>query len=322
MELKSGVLLGKGKYDWVAGANSSLPDIVNVDDWKKYDIEHEIQFISNTLTPYDTLFCVTFSALKSLAKFFMFLLHNGYLHPEDVRWLVDNGYFKNGYINFNERFTGILGETTDKGAYQYKVANAIKNYGLIPQNDLPMASNFWDNLKKEDITEANYKKGKEFIERFLINYEWIYDYENKIKTKPIQTIVRFANYENPTNILKPDGSLNHAVVMVMSAPEYNEIDDTYYQRYKRYDKNYTHSYMGFHITITNKNMDIEKFVKDNDKKWVRNYNTGAFGRILQGKLFIGTSTDRMTLMLLDDKVRENGIQISDSEWKQLPKEDF
>jgi len=76
------------------------------------------------------------------------------------------------------------------------------------------------------------------------------------------------------------------------------------------------------ITITNKNMDIEKFVKDNDKKWVRNYNTGAFGRILQGKLFIGTSTDRMTLMLLDDKVRENGVQISDSEWKQLPKEDF
>jgi len=322
MEIKSGVLLGKGEYDWVAGANSALPDIVNVDDWKQYDIEHEIQFVGDTPTPYDTLFCVTFSALKALGKFFMFLLRYNYLPAEDVKWLQNNGYFKNGYINFNERFTGILGGTTNKGAYQFMVADAIRKFGLIPQDELPMASSFWDNLKKEDITEKHYTKGKEFIERFPINYEWIYDYENKIKTKPIQTIVRFDNYTNPTDILKPEGALNHAVVLVMTTPQYNEIDDTYYQRYKRYHKNYTHSYMGFHITITNKNMDTAKFLKDNDKKWVRNFNTGAFGRVLQGKLFVATTTDRATLMLLDDKVRENGVQISDSEWAQLPKENF
>jgi hypothetical protein len=69
-------------------------------------------------------------------------------------------------------------------------------------------------------------------------------------------------------------------------------------------------------------MDIQKFLKDNDKKFVRNSNTGSFGRILQNKLFVANTADRATLMLLDDKVRDGGVQITNAEWEQLPREDF
>jgi hypothetical protein len=69
-------------------------------------------------------------------------------------------------------------------------------------------------------------------------------------------------------------------------------------------------------------MDIAKFVKDNDLKWVRNQNSGDFGRILQGKLFLLPTADRATLALLDDKVRTNGINITDEEWSQLPSQNF
>lgn len=70
------------------------------------------------------------------------------------------------------------------------------------------------------------------------------------------------------------------------------------------------------------NMDNTKFLKDNDKKWVRNSQTGSFGRILQGKLFTFETKDRAVLAILDEMVRQNGIQMSNDEWFNVPKTNF
>jgi hypothetical protein len=69
-------------------------------------------------------------------------------------------------------------------------------------------------------------------------------------------------------------------------------------------------------------MDVQKFLKDNDLKWVRNQNTGAFGRVLQNKLRVVATADRGTLILLDDKVRTDGVNIPNDQWESLPKELF
>lgn len=321
MEERIGVLLGRGQYDWQIGANSSIVrDVLLEDgDWKPYQVEHEKQWTGT----YDTLFCVTYSALASIGALFMYYFRNNLISADNVKWLQDNGYFKNGFINFNERFSGTLGETTNKGAYQYKVANAIKNYGLIPQDKFPLADNFYDNINPKFITQEMKDLGKEFLKRFSINYEWTEDLKESLKYSPVQVIVKFANYEKPEDILKPEGELNHAVESVLATVEYNLIRDTYWQIYKRYSPPFTHSYMAFKLTINNNNnMDTAKWLKTNDKKWVRNQNTGAFGRVLQGNLMTFTTTDRAALALLDDKVRENGVQITDSEWNQLPKKQF
>lgn len=319
--MSNGVLLGKGQFDWIAGANSAIQRKILVSDgnWKPYQIEHEIQWTGK----YDTEFCVTYSALESIGSLFMYFLANNLISPANVKWLKDNGYFKNGYINFNERFTAILGGTTIHGAYQYKVANAIYNFGLIPQDKFPLADNFQDNIDPKFITQEMYDLGKEFLKRFSINYEWVNNVKEALKYSPVQVIVKFANYVNPQDILAPEGETNHAVVAMFATDDYIEIRDTYWQIFKRYNPLYTHSFLSFNLTINNFiTMDTQKFIKDNDLKWVRNTNTGAFGRILQGKLMIFNTTDRAALALLDDRVRSNGIQISNEQWNQLPKSNF
>lgn len=319
MEYINGVKLGRGEFDWVAGGNSAIKhDIIMPDkNWKNLKIEHELQFNQKGL--YDTQFCVTYSGQKDIAKFFTYLESVGKLSYDDLQFL--SKYKKDGMYNFSERFNATLGETTAHGAYQYKVANAIKNYGLIPQDMFPLADNFQDNIDKKFITQEMYDMGKEFLKRFSINYEWVDSFDNLLYS-PIQTIVKFVNYEKETDILKPEGELNHAVAGVNKTDEYNEIEDTYWQVYKRYHPDYTHSYLAYFVTINKTTMDTNKFLKDNDKKWVRNSNTGGFGRVLQGKLFIVETNDRAALMLLDDKVRENGVQITNIEWEQLPKTKF
>lgn len=315
----NGVKLGKGEFDWIAGGNSAIKrDIIMPDkNWKNLKVEHELQFNQKGL--YDTQFCVTYSGQKTIAKFFTYLELVGKLSYDDLQFLAK--YKKDGMYNFSERFNATLGETTEHGAYQFKVANAIKNYGLIPQDMFPLADNFKDNIDKKFITQEMYDMGKEFLKRFSINYEWVDSFDDLLYS-PIQAIVKFANYEKETDILKPEGELNHAVTGVNKTDEYNEIEDTYWQVYKRYHPDYTNSYLAYFVTINKTTMDTKKFLKENDKKWVRNSNTGAFGRVLQEKLFVVETKDRAALMLLDDKVRENGVQITNSDWEQLPKTNF
>jgi len=317
------VLKGQGQYDWIAGGNSPIVrKVLNPSlDWKPYHLEHEIQFI-NSNKPYDTEFCVSFSANKIIGALFMYYLKNNLIAPEGVKWLQDNGYFLDGIINFNERFTAINGQTTAQGAYQYKVANGIKNNGLIPQPMFPYATDFQDNIDPKFITQAMKDLGKEFLKRFQINYEWAPD-TSWLQYSPLQGIVRYADYVNPTDILAPQGDINHAIEVVFKTDTYDEIDDSYYQIYKRYAPNYVESLLSYNLTINNLiTMDIQSFLKTNDQKWVRNTNTGAFGRVLQDKLFLLPTTDRATLALLDDKVRTNGVQITDEEWKQLSSVNF
>lgn len=318
-QIKNGVLQGVGQFDWYQGANSPIVSDINVDDWKAYKIEHEIQWTGT----YDTLFCVTYSALDCIGSLFMYYLANNLISKENVKWLKDNGYFKNGFINFNERFTAILGETTNHGAYQYKVANAINNNGLIPQDNFPLADNFQDNIDPKFIAAEMKLLASEFNKRFTINFEWVTDLKEALKHSPVQVTVRYADYSKPEDILAPEGSPNHAVKTVYAIQEYDEIDDTYWQQYKRYNPNFVFSPMAFKLTVNNNiSMDTTKWLKDNDKKWVRNTVTGAFGRVLQGKLFTFQTSDRAALALLDDRVRENGVQINNEEWGQLPKQNF
>lgn len=317
------VLKGQGQYDWIAGGNSPIVrKVLNPSlDWKPYHLEHEIQFI-NSNKPYDTEFCVSFSANKIIGALFMYYLKNNLISVEGVKWLQDNGYFLDGIINFNERFTAINGQTTAQGAYQYKVANGIKNFGLIPQPMFPYAADFQDNIDPKFITSEMYALGKEFLKRFYINYEWATD-TSWLQYSPLQGIVRYADYVNPTDILAPQGDTNHAIEVVFKTDTYDEIDDSYYQVYKRYAPNYVESLLSYNLTVNNLiSMDTQAFLKTNDQKWVRNTNTGAFGRVLQDKLFLLPTTDRATLALLDDKVRTNGVQITDEEWKQLPSVNF
>ena len=51
---------------------------------------------------------------------------------------------------------------TNSGTYLYKAANAIRNFGIVPQSKLPLASNFKEN-NPEIKDDDGGKKKKEYI---------------------------------------------------------------------------------------------------------------------------------------------------------------
>lgn len=318
MEELKGVLIGRGEFDWQVGGNSPIQrvSLMPDKDWKKIELEHEIQF--NYPALYDTLFCVTYSSLKAIAKLLTYLESLGRFTPTQLAVL--NKYKKNGKYNFSERFTGTLGGTTTQGAYQFKVAQAIRNYGLIPQDMFPLAENFQDNIDQKFITQEMLDCGKELLEIISFNYEWV-DSIDYLEYSPIPLIVRFANYEKPEDILAPDGATNHQVCGVLATPEYTEIEDTYQQRYKRYHPDKTFHLMAFYITINNKSMNVAKFIKDNNTNQVRNVNTGAYGVIYQGKL-MEIKPERAGLYMIDRDARGligkgKTVSITNAEWEQI-----
>lgn len=96
------------------------------------------------------------------------------------------------------------------------------------------------------------------------------------------------------------------------------IDDSYTNADKVYCKERVSNLVGCSITYNIKSdMNVAQFLKDNDLKWVRNQNTGAFGRIMQGKLMIVDTKDRGVLIVLDEMVRTNGRQMTQPEWDAI-----
>jgi hypothetical protein len=319
MEIKSGVLKGRGEFDWQAGGNSPIvrKNLMPDKNWKKIELDHEIQFNSQDL--YDTLFCVTYADLKTIAKILTYLELIGAFSPAQL--IILNKYKKNGKYNFSERFTGTLGETTTQGAYQFKIAQAIRNYGLIPQDMFPLANNFNDNIDKKFITEEMYAAGRELLSVIAINYEWVDDMINYLQYSPIPNIVRYANYENPDDILAPQGIINHQVCGVFATPEYHEIEDSYYQRYKKYKPDFTYNHMAFYITINQNNMNVAKWIADNDKNQVRNVNTGAYGVVYANKL-MEIKPERAGLYMIDRDARGligkcKTVTLTNDEWEQI-----
>jgi len=323
-------LLGRGEQDWFAGGNSPINRKVLLENgnWKVNAIPNEIQVVNyGENNQYDSSMCVSFAIATALAYNLMEMLRQGLIPPETARFLKDDGYFVNGYINFSERFIAVKGETKSYGAYMYKVANACKNFGLIPQRMFEMADNFNDNIDPKFITEEHEKQGKKFLEHLAINYEWVNDNDTAefLKYSSLPCVGQFANYVNPDDILNPPTKKGHCMTQVLETDEYKEVDESYWQQFKKYKKDKLQSFMAFYLTPLKSNimMDTKKWIKENDLKWVQNSNNGQFGRVLRGKLMIVPSTDRASALLIDDKMRkEPSIKITNEEFEQLKKDDL
>ena len=309
-----GVKFGTQPTDYVAGVNTPLGvNIINPSaDWDIYRTEHELQNKG-----YETSACTIFSDLDIIETIFMYYLKNSLIPPGDVLWLKNNGYFNNGFINFSDRYSAQFAEIDPLvGTYQYKAGNAVRR-GLIPEWLFPYTTdNYYD---QSQITAKMTALAEEFKRRFTINWFWVENPSMALHASPLQGVVRYAN---GTGILKPEGKLNHAIMIYKEDDDCYRIDDSYTERDKRYDKDFIFSFIGFSLTINSNIMDTEKFIKENDLKFVRNSNTGAFGRIIRGKLRVINTSDKGSLILLDDKIREGGVNMSDSDWKQLPKVNF
>ena len=314
MDNYRGVKLGRRITDFIAGANSPLEDgYLNLSgDWDVDRPEHELQNKG-----FETYACLIFSGFDCLETLFMYYLKDKSIPAEYVKWLSDNGYFENGFINFSDRFAAQFADIEiGTGTHVYKANNAIRNY-LIPERMLPYEKENY--YAKYAVTDDMLRLNEEFKKRFTINWQWEEVPSVALKKSPLQAVVRFANGDG---ILKPEGELNHGIQVYKEDQDSYYIDDNYAQRNKRYGKDYVFYFVSYSLTINYKKMDTKKFIEENDLKFVRNKNTGQFGRILQGILRTVVTNDRGALLALDKFHRDNGVTVSNDEWKQIPSKEF
>lgn len=318
---------GRGEYDWQAGANSAIQRRVLLEsrNWKELSIPNELQFIHyGQDNGYDSMMCVAFNGTTDALEYIMMQqLRLGLIPPRKVTWLKEKGYFENGVLNFNERFSATLGETDNKGAYLHKVANAIRNYGLIPQKMFAFADNFYDNIDKKFITKEMFDLGNEFKTLFQINYEWV-DSSNTseyLAYSPLACTGRYAVPENEIP-LDPKTGGKHSMLLVYENEAYREIDDSYWQQFKKYKHSALENFMAFYVDATENIMfDRDKFIKDHDMHIIRNTANGAYAVIYQNKPLL-ISQERAGLFILDREARGilskyKVIQLNAQEWAIL-----
>jgi hypothetical protein len=261
MDFNRGLKLGTRETDYILGSSPVIKKEINT-NWKDWKPEHEIQ----AKRYFDTVSCVSYSATDVIEYLFTWALNNNQISQADVKWLKDNGYFKNGLINFSDRFVAILGETTKAGAFQYKVGDAIRKYGLIPQDMLPTTDDIksFEEYIGFEITQEMLDLGKEFIKRFPINYEWAFNID-ALKYAPIQVCVSYADGEG---ILCPTSKVNHAIVAINATDDYIEVDDSYQRQFKKYCHKAVYSMMLYTVKFNNMTNERAKILKDKNSSAV------------------------------------------------------
>lgn len=313
-----GIKQGKQITDFIAGVSSPIQLDILFPNTNSGDYRSKQEFQNQG---YETYACTVFSANNCKETLFNYYIKNGIIDIGNMQWLNDNGYLINGEINFSDRLPAQYAEIQyGVGTYQYKANDAVRKWS-VPEAMCPYTNiNYFDN---SIVTQEMINLSDEFNKRFTFNWYWVENPAIWLMSSPLQATVKFATGDP---ILKPYGNANHAIEVYKSFKYNNEdtfaIEDSYAQTDKVYGKDYVSNFVGYSLTINNNTMDINKFILDNDLKFVRNTNTGAFGRVINKKLRVVNTLDRGTLLLLDNEHRENGTNVTDSEWQVIPKENF
>ena len=198
-----------GPTDYLGG---TLPyEVINESgDWVDYLPQGEIQAKMFT---FDTQSCVSFSATNIIEM--------------QLKALTGKEF------NFSDRFIAIMSGTTKNGNSFVNVANAIRNYGLIPEEMLPFGGNSFEEYHDRSlITNEMLKAGQEFLKKYDVGYEFqMNDLDLELKHAPLQVAIPKTPY--------------HAIVM----PNKTHFFDSYNPFYKIQNKEIAY---GFKLVIKEK----------------------------------------------------------------------
>jgi len=252
MELKNinknqGVIIIKPlQTDWKAGEETGITfeEVQKDAQWDNFLPTGERQ--KNNY--FDLCACVSFSALNCIEILMNRMMEFKQFSSDNLIWLRENGYFdENGKFNFSDRFTAKMSGTTKLGNYLGAVGDSIRNDGLIPESDWGFSADFkeWDSYYSE-IPQELKDKGKEFVKRFLVKYEFVLlgtpDLEKlktHLKQSPLQLATATCSPWNTAEVIKGCGiATNHATVLYGFTADYLKDFDTYNPWSKKFALDY------------------------------------------------------------------------------------
>jgi len=155
-------------------------------------------------------------------------------------------------VNYSDRWIAKMSDTDRRGNYLYKVADTIREYGLVEESDYPAPPTYtWDKYH-EEIPEpllGQLKiKGRAWLEKWDVKYEWVAVDKESLKKHlkhaplsviiPGHMIIDIHNHENKDKIFdqyKPwikevpgsiyPSNLSHAMKILLTPKEKADPDE-------------------------------------------------------------------------------------------------
>ena len=210
--------------EWQFGAASaSCLALIPVGEREKYLPKGEVQQGQD-----DTMDCASRAPINELEAKFNFALTNKIFSASGESWLRQNGYVTENGVEFSDAFIAILSETTRQGNSLKAPIQAIHEFGLVPKKLLPLESSMtWEEYHNpERITPEIKELGKQFKQRFPINYEQVKEKKYKdLLEKDILIVASYA-WPSPVNGVYPRtiDAPNHAYI-IFDFPEWRAFDN-------------------------------------------------------------------------------------------------
>lgn len=222
--------------DFIAGSSSVVPLNHPTGDWFNSLPSDERQ----SGVYFDSMACVTFSAINVIETQINWMVQTGKIPPATLKSMQDLGYFKDGVVNFSDRFIAKVSGTTRVGNYLVAVWDAIRKYGLIPESDWTFnpaqrtPAFDWDDYYAP-IPQALLDKGLKFLELFDVSYEWLVtggqatpkQFKEWLKGGPIQIASSTCPGWNDGTVAACDRAVNHATMVYNVSDSGISIFDQY-----------------------------------------------------------------------------------------------
>lgn len=249
LEKNTGVLIAPRPGDWQAGGPTGIvyEKRLREGDWTLYLPSDERQHFRL----FDTMACVSFSALNSVETQMNWLLASGMVPEHVVQKIRELGFLDDfGKFNCSDRFTAKMSGTTQNGNYLQNVWDSIRKDGLLPERDWPSDENFtWEGYYAE-IPQDLKDKAKIILTIIDVAYEWVAmagqtgvleAIVKHLKQAPLQLAGPTCPPWNTTEIVQPCGSCNpsHAT-LIYSDQNAGWIDD--FDHYDPYRKRISREY--------------------------------------------------------------------------------
>lgn len=298
MEKNYGLLLNEPRpKDFRFGAFTVLPKDVLVDDgnWSAYLPVYEAQL----LPKFDTMACVTFSALNCLET----LIKRKYNREE----------------NFSDRFTATMSGTTREGNFVYKVADSIRNDGVVSEMDWPTLSGFTFDDYYSLITPEIKETGQQSKEKYNFAYEYVEkkDFIELLRYSPLQVGIKAYGVTVDGVYQKIDGSANHMVTL------YQAKENEHWLIYDHYDKAFkplAWDYL-FPFAVRWDVQMVEKTPMTIPQNALIQLveHPGGFGMFLNGKIIVDDFDKLQLSWVMRNTDFGNKICLTKEQWNKYPK---
>jgi len=160
------------------GRESPIVHEVRIFDgnWSDFATDFELQK-QNGLEPMD---CVTQGVINSIQSQMNWMIVTNRMPQKHMELLNKYECIVDGRVQFSKKFIAILSETTKEGNYLTKVAQTVREVGVVSEKMLPISGSTWDEFyNKGQITEEMRDIGKMFFDKdnpaalFKLQYAWV-----------------------------------------------------------------------------------------------------------------------------------------------------